>query len=216
MTRPSPQRPASRIRPRSSAIVTGASRQSAPLAADLGRLGEAEGDIVDLALHRGADQVGRDAALAAIAERHAAAPLGEQLGGAAAAAQIDPHPRPLDEQVAAAEAGELGVAGIEGCGERTIVAWTIAALDDDRHVARRARAVGGGGDVDPLVAAGGGELDGAARAPAPAMVSVPAKGPAAVRTSRPRKSIPAKVSRRTSIVIGPRPERMTTSAVNGP
>ena len=53
---------------------------------------------------------GASAELAATRNGTPRRPFGEQLGGAAAAAIIDPQPRPVDEQVAAAEAGELGVA----------------------------------------------------------------------------------------------------------
>ena len=79
-------------------------------AGDLGRLGEAEIDIVDMALHRRADAVRRDRGIGGDAERHAAPPFGEQLRRAVAAPRVDAEPGPLDEEVAAGEAGELGVA----------------------------------------------------------------------------------------------------------
>jgi hypothetical protein len=71
-------------------------------------------------------------------------------------------PGALDEQVAAGEAGKLGVAddsSVPRCRRAGMIVPDPAALDDDRMVARRSRGVGGGGDVDPLAASGGGEVD---------------------------------------------------------
>ena len=122
------------------------------LATDLGGFGEAERDVVDLALHRGADQIGGQRRIGGNPERHAAAPLGEQLGLAVAAAIVDPQPRALDEGRAAAEAGELGIAGDRGRRRQDQCRLDDAALDQDRHLARGARVIGAGGDVEPLIA----------------------------------------------------------------
>ena len=66
--------------------------------ADLGRAGEAEGDVADLALRGGADQVGRERGIDRDPERDAAAPLGEELGGAVAAAIVDADPGAGEEE----------------------------------------------------------------------------------------------------------------------
>ena len=215
--RPSPQRPASRIRPCSQSHRHRQQPPAAGVAADLGRLGEAERDVVDLALHRRADQLGRQRGIGGDPERDAAPAFGEQLGGAVAAAIVDPEPRPLDEQVAAAEAGELGVAD----DLRRVRIEDDAGADDaalDAGSARR-RACARRWRWRRRRSAGSGRRRRAGRCrrgPARPWSACRRTGRPGSGRAGPAKSMPAKVSRLTSIVIGPRPLRMTTSAVNGP
>ena len=86
------------MRPRSSAIVDRRQPPVGALAADLGGLGEMEGDVVDLALRRRADQLGRDGGIGGDPEGDAATALGEELDGAVAALEVGADAGALDEE----------------------------------------------------------------------------------------------------------------------
>ena len=128
-------------------------------ALQLGRLGEAEADIVELALHGEHRLVAMLLPGSGDAEGNAAAPFGEQLACPHAIVELGMDAGALNHELVGRQPGELGVAAdldrLPVIGGQQEVGADEAALDDDRIVARRAQCIGVGGQRDALPVAGG-------------------------------------------------------------